>query len=817
MKRSLFTLLWILVLATAAQAGDGVWTNKGPDGGWADDIAFDPSAPNVVYAGTLNGPFKSVDGGDTWAQIRGNEPDRLPRVFATAVAVSPNGVVYIGTQTSGFFRSEDGGESWIPGNTGLENTRYLSPVVVDPTPPHSTLFLVSRGGSLGWGRLFRSDDGGQSWQEAHGTDSTVLPPTVVDLVFHAGMLYAASRDGVFKTADGGVTWHTANGAWPNTVNQSFPRAIAASGDDALFLGTGLGGVYRSDDQGDTWQRVNGTSPDNFPYSSLSRYWIRALAVDAHGTLYVGGSDGMYTGVNGGEAWSRAILPYEQTLIEAVAPDPEASDRLIAGGYPGAAIRSTDSGATWAESNTGIRASGVSRIPNDLATPARSFTVSTLAKTPDAGESWEQYAHGLPSSDHFDLAIWPGQAADSPSRFYIVADSWVTGIYGRDDGDSAWTPLTPPVELDDGARLTAVDVDPTNRDLVFVGQYGFPGWVSWGDLPGGLFRSMDGGSSWTAVYVPESPQYPDPGSLDIYQPNDIAVDPRNPRRIYATAIWVESDYVTWGWHVLRSTDGGETWHEALSESTTDSQFRYLALDPNDPSVVGDASTIYVYDSGEEATFRSRDGGDTWSPVGGSWLTVDPHVGGVVYAGFLDNVVRMSEDRGETWTPLPMDGFDNEIRGIGIAATSPPVIHLGSWGGVYSFTLVPDEDGDGVVDDEDYCPGTVIPESVPYFALGINRWALVDDDNVFDTVTPPGVGTELSFTISDTAGCSCEQIIEERGLGVGQRRRGCSTGVMQSWNPTVDGSPNRNPVIVIQPGEDSSIESHSRRLRSFRRPR
>lgn len=94
-------------------------------------------------------------------------------------------------------------------------------------------------------------------------------------------------------------------------------------------------------------------------------------------------------------------------------------------------------------------------------------------------------------------------------------------------------------------------------------------------------------------------------------------------------------------------------------------------------------------------------------------------------------------------------------------------------------VQDEDGDGVADDDDLCPGTVIPEGVPTVELGVNRFALVDNDGIFDTVPPKGKGPQAFFTIVDTAGCSCEQIIVEQNLGEGHVKFGCSLGAMRNW--------------------------------------
>ncbi len=95
------------------------------------------------------------------------------------------------------------------------------------------------------------------------------------------------------------------------------------------------------------------------------------------------------------------------------------------------------------------------------------------------------------------------------------------------------------------------------------------------------------------------------------------------------------------------------------------------------------------------------------------------------------------------------------------------------------LAKDSDGDGVTDDLDVCPATVIPEAAGMTELGVNRWALFDDNREFDTTAPNGVGPQLAFDIFDTAGCSCEQIVEKQHLGKGHMKFGCSIGVMQNW--------------------------------------
>lgn len=92
---------------------------------------------------------------------------------------------------------------------------------------------------------------------------------------------------------------------------------------------------------------------------------------------------------------------------------------------------------------------------------------------------------------------------------------------------------------------------------------------------------------------------------------------------------------------------------------------------------------------------------------------------------------------------------------------------------------DADGDGVADDEDLCPDTALPELAPTLELGVNRWADVDGDGVFDTRPSQGRGPQVEFTLADTGGCSCSQIIEALGIGEGHAKHGCSLGIMRRW--------------------------------------
>jgi hypothetical protein len=97
---------------------------------------------------------------------------------------------------------------------------------------------------------------------------------------------------------------------------------------------------------------------------------------------------------------------------------------------------------------------------------------------------------------------------------------------------------------------------------------------------------------------------------------------------------------------------------------------------------------------------------------------------------------------------------------------------------SFTACEDVDQDGVCDDCDVCPDTVIPELPPSDGLETNHYALIDVDTVFDTRLQGGTVSASAYTLEDTHGCSCEQIIDLCGVGQGHAKHGCSQGVMEN---------------------------------------
>jgi len=113
--------------------------------------------------------------------------------------------------------------------------------------------------------------------------------------------------------------------------------------------------------------------------------------------------------------------------------------------------------------------------------------------------------------------------------------------------------------------------------------------------------------------------------------------------------------------------------------------------------------------------------------------------------------------------------------------------------YSYRAYYDDDGDGVLNAADYCPGTVADSlsTVPTISLGVNRWVWYGTATGWKTTSPKGTGPSFKPIMDYTNGCSCAQILnylhaiypETYGNMVGQYKYGCSQSILQDWHNKV----------------------------------
>ena len=301
---------------------------------------------NMLYAGTTDGLYASIDGGDGWHRV-----PTLSKYVSVSGIVLIGARVYIGTLGDGVWYSDDG-DSWMPINDGLENRfiRVLSkigatlvagtedgafrkrfsddswtPINADfvpqpmdmapinkarvesggtPLPPRSPAVIrvdafaamenllymgILMGGDDG---LFRSDDEGDSWTRITSKEMT---HTVEALTTFGTTLYASTYgSGVFRSEDSGDSWTTVN----NGLTDWTVSALLTVSEDTVFVGTTDGGIFRTTDGGTSWTEAN---------TGLTNTSITELEVIGR-TIYAGIGHRLVYSVDSGESWQPVQTP-----------------------------------------------------------------------------------------------------------------------------------------------------------------------------------------------------------------------------------------------------------------------------------------------------------------------------------------------------------------------------------------------------------------------------------------------------------------------------------------------------------------------------
>ncbi|MFA6109883.1 MAG: FlgD immunoglobulin-like domain containing protein [Candidatus Latescibacterota bacterium] len=631
----------------------------------AYELALATGDPEVLYlSSTRTGIWRTRDGGSSWVRV-----SPLTRKPALVDAADPD-LIY--TRSTAPLASSNGGASW----EALADFNYL---VLRADPLVSGRLFAARGAA---NQLAISEDGGRSWRDAplgdiawvevHPVDPRILyaGPTpspraratvfyrsadhghtwetrIVDRVFDAVVpdpgqpdgLYAATREEVWHSPDGGVTWESRSRlpadlgalvlaphpllpellyAWaPGTYDRwwrsedggrtweaiELPPNTALLGvvlhprdPERLFTVTSGDGpareiqpVQESRDRGRTWRPMSLVLPRG-PQAGTVVY-------DARGGLYVGAagiretadpSQGVYRSRDGGLSWtwlgaagSGELVPFADQLgIAALQVDPAEPTNLLAA-YGTGFYRSSDAGRTWTRLSTWARQATVlpfyPQILSDLVEPVTQFLgVQGVARSADNARTWEQRSAGLPVIQGGGESLVSGLAFDAEGTGASSA------LYAA-VRDTVWR------SPDEGigwvyAGRPAVD-EPIGA---LAGHPARPGDL-YAATSGGLYRSRDQGASWTCLLRTE----PSPGLTGIpdrYQ--FVGISQGRPRVRFAPHD-PERVYLVTGPELLESRDQGQTWRSIGTELGVFPWFNDVAVDPADPDVLFAATPWGVF--------------------------------------------------------------------------------------------------------------------------------------------------------------------------------------------------------------------------------
>ncbi len=501
----------------------------------AIDVTFDPTDPKIVYAslwtvqrqpwtftsgGAGSGLFRSMDGGVTWTELKGNG---LPSGVLGRIDVSVSGAdhnrIYamVEAKDGGLYRSDDAGKTWAKiSDDGRIRQRawYFSKTYADPKAK-DTVYVLNTG-------VLRSTDGGKTW--------TLLPAKHGD---HHGLwidptdpkrMINANDGGASVSLDGGETWSTQDNQptaqfyhvsvdathWPYRVygaqQDNSNVAIASYSDDGVIgprdwfpAGGGEAGNVVADprdpniiysDSENTFTRYDVStrqdediSPwpvDNSGHAAselLHRFnWTSPLMISPHDpdTLYAG-SEVMWKSTDHGQSW------------KIISPDLTRNDRS----------KQFASGGPLTKDITSVEYYGTIFAVNESPLTRGMLWVGTddglVQLTRDDGAHWSNITpQAMPQ--------WSSIDSIDPSHFdaetaYIAVDRHKLDdiqpyAYKTADGGKTWTPIMG--GLPDGAVVHVVREDPVRRGLLYAGT------------EKGVFVSFDDGANWQSLQLDLAP-------------------------------------------------------------------------------------------------------------------------------------------------------------------------------------------------------------------------------------------------------------------------------------------------------------------------
>jgi photosystem II stability/assembly factor-like uncharacterized protein len=258
-----------------------------------DALALDPRSPNVLYAGTGNGVYKTSDGAKTW-KLANNGIDlptghrhRLAEGSIYALAVHPvHASTVYAANFAGVWKTSNGGGTWRNVRPG----QYLS-LAIDPRRPKTVYASAMKDqNKTTSSSIYRTVDGGRSWRAAGPSglhDNYVGHPIVIDRR-SPGMVYAGGSRGLFASANRGRTWKKVMSRGVEAI------ALDPSKANVLYVGTSHG-VVKSEDGGQTWSapRLAGRVVTSI-----------AIAPTRPQTIYAGVQGGIFASTDDGTTWHR---------------------------------------------------------------------------------------------------------------------------------------------------------------------------------------------------------------------------------------------------------------------------------------------------------------------------------------------------------------------------------------------------------------------------------------------------------------------------------------------------------------------------------
>jgi photosystem II stability/assembly factor-like uncharacterized protein len=434
--------------------------------------------------------------------------------------------------------------------------------------------------------------------------------------------------------------------------------------DIMYVTDTWSGIHRSLDGGFSWTPINeGIYARSGPSGDAIPIFCATIDPNDPDIIWAGTQEfrGVYRSGDGGDTWEKRVkgIDEDNLTIRGISIEPGNSEVVYIAGeiqsgfgktFPktrGFVYKSEDSGANWRLIWTGDNLARYVWIdPNDvnmlyLSTgifdrEAANIDPSTFSsggvgilKSYNGGETWTPINNGIHNRYIGSLFMHP---LDSQVLLAAAGNNAYRdfgGVYRTEDGGESWTSVA-------RGQFHSVEFSTSDPNVAYAAS------------PDAFLRSEDGGKSWLQFSRYDVGGGWGPGGIRPGVPIDLQIDPRDPYRIFVN---------NYGGGNFLSEDGGLTWMTA-SDGYTGADLSDISVHPHNPAV--------VYVNGRSGPFMSVDGGKSWTGLNpvrvqeiaeGSLISIDPsdpeHL---IMASAHWGWTYESEDRGATWQ-LVLDEADN----------------------------------------------------------------------------------------------------------------------------------------------------------------
>lgn len=563
----------------------------------------DTHDPQMIYATTPRGLYKTTDGGFRWRFVfappfpdpivtardnLGYYPPATAMVFAQSKS-SPE-VMFLGTNWNEdgrwptIWKSEDGGSNWRDAAAGIikptaDGAQYFSDIKISPS--NALVAYVSVGsamyktlnGGKSWGTIrsgtFSMDstnadhiivgaaesyDGGTTWTEKKFRSANVwFHPSQPAILFQDTHLQN-NRFVYGISEDSGQTWRD--------IEMNEPMeclAFSPKDDRVIFAGT-QGGVYISHNRGLSWKKI-------FDRGAWS------LAVVNDDVIYAAAGHNIWKTSNGGGTWHTASFMLPMPITHA-SYNADIFDRLCAADDATNTIYVCAHGGFWTTQDSGFNWMW-NAVGNDRVDVRRIFIVNkaVFAVTWEDNRPFGVFTISLLRIDSTGAKTVSPANRSAIESFIGISDSDAKTFYFgnvvTDDGGFSWREIA----LDGDLRQAQIVVSPASSKVAYI--------LAQGDA-GGVFATTDGGTTWTRRLE------------RTVVPSIFVADPKEPLTVYTIILN----------HLYRSRNGGDHWDD-LAYLAPLGDFRVngqLAVNPTDSNV------LYLLSS--TGLWTSRNAGRSW---------------------------------------------------------------------------------------------------------------------------------------------------------------------------------------------------------------